>query len=72
MSLLPPPTSSFTIKVNGSSQGFSDSGAILRKDRGHNEITNTSTKGGGRRWSKCDFQISDGTRIIYSSILLKG
>nr|HPL54850.1 PKD domain-containing protein [Bacillota bacterium] len=55
-----------------SSQGFSDSGSDLEVRTGDTiEITNTSTKGSGRRWSKCDFQISDGTRIIYSSTLLK-
>jgi len=70
------PTSRFTITVKrGSTEvasGTSDSGAILEARVGDTlTIENTSTKGSGSRWSKCDFQISDGTEIIYSSTLLK-
>ncbi|NLK34365.1 MAG: hypothetical protein GX301_02790 [Gracilibacteraceae bacterium] len=70
------PTSSFTISVKRNGEevesGTSDSGAILEAKVGDTLIIeNTSTKGNGNRWSKCDFQISDGTNIIYSSTLLR-
>ncbi|HOR86818.1 MAG TPA: hypothetical protein PLL98_10070, partial [Bacillota bacterium] len=70
------PESGFTVTVKRNeaevATGQSDSSSDLEVRTGDTlEIINTSTKGSGRRWSKCDFQISDGTRIIYSSTLLK-
>lgn len=68
---LTPPASSFTVSVNGEVKGYSDSGDILEVNTGDTlTIQNTSTKGSGTALSKCDFQISDGTSIIYSTTSL--
>lgn len=65
------PTSSFTITVNGGTPAISDSGVILAAKMGDTlTIENTSEAGSGGSLFKCDFQISDGTNIIYSTTSL--
>ncbi|HYF75118.1 MAG TPA: PKD domain-containing protein [Candidatus Nitrosocosmicus sp.] len=62
------PTSSFAISVNDTIQVTSDSGDILLVKMGDAlSIQNTSILGSGDKWNKCDFQISDGISIIYST-----
>ncbi|MHB1392705.1 MAG: hypothetical protein ACYCYE_06440, partial [Clostridia bacterium] len=69
------PRSSFTVTVyrggNFIANANSDSGQILYAQVGDTlTIQNTSEAGSGRSLSKVDFQISDGTSIIYSTTLL--
>lgn len=67
------PTSKFTVSItrNGevlSTKGISDSGDILYAQIGDTlTITNTSTPSSGNTLYKCDFQVSDGTSIVYKT-----
>jgi hypothetical protein len=64
-------SSSFIVTVNGTAQGFSDSGNVLNAKMGDAlTIQNTSEIGSGNSLIKCDFQISNGTSIIYSTTSL--